>query len=469
MWFLPGVALVTLAGWAIAGWLGGTRNAIERLGASMLLGLGLVTMSMFFWGLVGAPIAPVVYLPPVAIVAVEGARTAFLAVRSARGTGVWRRFRALGVPRHLLFIAPALLLIGVLLLVVGARGWLLPNRFYDSLTTFDLLGKVIAAEGVFRVSLFEHTNISRGGSYPPFTALFFAFAYDMGATSMTRSILVPYGAFVLWIFGFARRWMGATSAYWLLAVCLVSPDFNSFLQLPLTQLPVAAFAGGALVYLHAALGATDAAPGIAGRRRALAMSAVFLVLATWTRADAGVFVLGAWLAVLVYGRGRVPMWTRLAYGVPAVGLTLAWQAYAANVLGESGAGRFVEHLFWDWPRMRYLLVISAQLLLAAPQAFGLAGLALVVALVSHATARRAVGPLALATVLALVVYTLMYYQVDPDRQDPLPALMRSSYRRGVTAFILPMWMIFLISPVGVWGRRVLGRMFGRRRLTPRTS
>jgi hypothetical protein len=309
------------------------------------------------------------------------------------------------------------------------------------------------------VSLFDYTPIARGGSYPPFTALFFAFAYDTGLTSMTRAILVPLVAFLVWIFGFARRWMGAASAWFLLAASLTSPDFNSYLQLPLTQLPVAAFAGAGLLHLHGALGRG------AFSRRELWLSALFLVLAAWTRADAAVFALGAWLAVWIFGK-HVPRVDRLLYGLPVVAITFAWQAYAASTLGESGAGRFVPYLFWDPDRLGFLVLSSVRLLLAAPGVFGLAGVAVVLGLISHAIARRSVGPLTVATLAALVVYTLMYYQTDPLRQDPLPALITSSYRRGVTAFVLPMWIIAFLSPGGVWIRRGVGRWFGGRPVSP---
>jgi hypothetical protein len=272
---------------------------------------------------------------------------------------------------------------------------------------------------------------------------------------------VVHGAFLVWIFGFARRWMGAASAWFLVAACLTSPDFNSYLQLPLTQLPVAAFAGAGLLHLHGALGRG------AFSRRQLWLSALFLVLAAWTRADAAVFVVGAWLAVWIFGK-HVPRLDRVLFGLPVVAVTFAWQAYAASVLGESGAGRFVPYPFWDADRMSFLLASAARLLCTAPGVFGLAGVAVIAALVSHAAARRSVGPLAVATLGTLVVYTLMYYQTDPLRQDPLPALMTSSYRRGVTAFVLPMWMIAFLSPGGVWIRREVGRLFGGRRTPPPT-
>jgi len=428
---------------------------IERLGLSILLGMGALTLFMFLAGLLGLPIRLTTYLPLLAIPALDGIRRIVTEGRWRMSRGEWSaRWQTvieLLHPRHPHFVTPLLIVILFVLLTICLRCVLLPNTTRDSLVAFDLLGRTIATEELFRVSLFDHTNLARGGSYPPFTALTFAWGYQAGLTDATQAILLPFIAFVIWIFGFARREMGATSAYALMAACLLSPDFYGFLPVPLTNLPLVIFADIAILYLFVALRDRS--------REEAWLSVIAITLCLWTRSDAVAFLVGAFATMLLFGRRRIPVWLRLVYPVPGLMALVLWQLYIAHTLGETSLSRFTTHLFWHTERMQGLIYVGVRLLFSV-STMGLAAWFLAAAMCWMGVARRFVaGPLLAATFLSLGAYALLFYQTDPVGQDPLVELLMSSYRRGIIVFVLPMWMAVLLSPMGTTCRRILGSLF----------
>jgi hypothetical protein len=444
--YTPAVALLVLAGWGVAGGL--RAHAAERIGISALLGMGGLTLLMMLLHLAGLPISPLVYLPALVLLAAPGA------VRLTRGArpGVDRQRRVgRGPLRHPVPAISAVALLASLLAVAVARAVYMPNTYYDSITAFDLLGKTIAAEKVFRVSLFDYTSLARGGSYPPFTALTFAWGYQCGLPSAGAAMVLPLLSFLVWIFGLARRFMGTTSALGLLLLAMLSPDFYTWCHLPLTNFPVAAFAAPAVLYLPLALRG--------GGSRELAIAAASGAFAVWTRAEAAAFVAGGFLALAGFGRGLRRATGSVVFAAPAVVLGLAWQLYVRETLGVSGADRFVPHLFWDAERAAFLLQHGLRLFFRVPS-MGIVSFVFVAGLLSHVVARRGgAGPLAAALAAALAFYLALFYQADPLTQDPLESLLYSSYRRGLTAFVVPMWVAASISPLGAWVRRTVGALF----------
>ncbi len=450
------VALIVLAGWSITGIIGGTRNVIERVGLSILLGMGLLTGLMFLLGFAGFPIAPIVYLPALALFAVDGLRRMIMRGRRATDRDVRPGATAPSLldllrPRQPVIAVPVLVLLAFLMAVMIARATYLPNHLYDSLTAFDLLGKIIAIEERFRVSLFDYTQIARGGSYPPFPALTFAWGYGCGLSDATCAMVLPLVAFAAWLFGFARRFVGAMSAWTFVLLTYASPDFYSWIHLPVANFAVTIFAAPALLYLFA---------GIRERSiREVMLATVAAVFLVWSRAEGAAFVAGGTLTLLIFGRraGLGLRWFPYAL-FPAVVFVL-WQVYATSNLGGVGSARFTDHLFWDGDRLAYLLREGGYLLFY-PRGMGFSVWLLAGAIVAHTVTRRSgAGPVALASIGSLVLYLAVFYQIDPVKQDPLPALLGSSFRRGITAYVAPFWFVVLLSPLGVWGRRVLGRMF----------
>lgn len=453
MTFPVTVALIALAGWSVTGLLGGTRNELERGGLALILGAATLTVIMFGVGLVGLPIRPIVYLPILGLVALDGLRR----LRRDDPTD-GPTMRELVLPHHPVIAWPVIVLVVVLLAIIFARCAYLPNRLYDSITSFDLLGKTIAAEGVFRVSLFDYTPIARGGSYPPFTALTFAWGYATGLSTAGQALILPLTGFFIWLFGFARRFVGPTTAWGLLLLALLTPDLYSFIQLPLTNMAVTVFVALTLLYFFAGMSERGG--------QEIRISAISAALIVWSRADGVAFVLGAWMVLIGWRPGPVSLWRRLLYGVPAVAVLLGWQLFAETTLGGGGAGRFTSSIFWDGTRLG-ILIEEAALFLFHINSMGVVVWAFGLALLSYIVFRRGrtagAGPLYLAIGLSLVVYLAIYYQIDPIRQDPLPALMRSSFRRGITALVVPMWFGILMSPIGGFVRRDLGTRFSRRR------
>jgi hypothetical protein len=206
------------------------------------------------------------------------------------------------------------------------------------------------------------------------------------------------------------------------------------------------------------------------------------LLAVWARAEALVFVLGA--AILLFfsrtGPRRIPRWLPLAIAGSAIALIAAWNAYTGHVLRASGAERVILRPYWDVSRAR-ILIAGAPMVASWVPSMGLATWASVASVLSLAVRRWRAARVSRAGAdahdrggesliawywaalgVALASYALLFYQADPAAQDSLQSLLRSSFRRGVTAFVVPMWFGVLVSPLGVWARRTIGPRFERR-------
>jgi hypothetical protein len=290
------------------------------------------------------------------------------------------------------------------------------------------------------------------------------------------AMALPTLGFVLWLFGFARRSLGATSSYGLLALCFVSPDFNSFTFYPLTNGFVTLYAAVALLYAY------EAARGVRGL---MGIVWVACLWAVWSRAEAAVFVTAVVAMLLIArpagdggGRGRslerVIPWAILG---SAALLIVAWNAYTATTMDASGTDRLIPRPYWDAARAK-ILVLGASTVVSWIPSMGLATWAAIVSIASFGVRRlrrsraqedspRRIGRVDPVLTLwagigiAFVLYALLFYQADPRAQDSLESLLRSSFRRGVTAFVVPMWFAALLSPPGVWTRRVLAIRFAR--------
>lgn len=489
------IVLLLLAGWSISGRLGmdvvsvepeampgatelrAAAHPAERIGLTILLGLALLSALMFIPGLFGLPIRPYVYLPLLLPFSVDGLRRLRREERTSDPVPPREVERRDSIIPRVAIVA----VVAWIALVILVRCCYLPNAAFDSLAGFDLLGKVIAAEGKFHVSLFEYSGITRRGSYPPFTALTLAWGYQCGLGTSMAMMVMPLLGFGLWMYGFARRALGSTASWLLLLLCLLSPDFYAYCHLPLSHLPVMMFAAPTLLHAWAAselardTSPSDVRPSSGERtllaRRHLAVAALFGVCLMWSRADAFPFVAGVVVMIALHGR-RLGWRGVLLYPVPALVVAVVWQLYVQHVLEVSGADRFMSHLFFDRERVRILIRLGVRYLWL-PTAIGFAGWFFAAGWMSAIASRvrprmipgsgPRVEPLALALCVSILLYWLVFYQTDPARQDPLPGLMSSSYRRGVTAYVLPFWFVFLASPLGFVLRNVAGRLFASTR------
>lgn len=118
------------------------------------------------------------------------------------------------------------------------------------------------------------------------------------------------------------------------------------------------------------------------------------LLLLWSRPDAIIFILVGALTLLIFGRrAGIPLRSLLCF-LPALGLFVLWQFYASHISGESAAARMMLVPQYNRERLRDTIRLGAH-------------------------------------------YLFFPQYIDPTAQDSLADLMRSSYRRGLTAFVVP--------------------------------
>jgi hypothetical protein len=263
---------------------------------------------------------------------------------------------------------------------------LLPERNYDALVGYDLVGKILAAEGKLRSSIFDRIVYNAQAVYAPFTSsnngfgyLFFESVPRLWVPLLVAGFLVAFGAWV-------RRRTGSTTLAALVAFLVLLPQ--ALLTQGITEarpdLP-------SMIYVvFAALAVVDQWRGRSG----WGAPATLLLVAATARTENLLFGAALAVAVLLPHRSRAPevgeastiasrpgaarsvRFSRLGKWWPAVWLValptaffLFWNLFFVKVLiGYDPTAHFTQIDFA--PGRMVEIFIRAVKIMAWPQAFG---------------------------------------------------------------------------------------------------
>jgi len=371
-----------------------------------------------------------------------------------------RRVRGLAGILHSILTAPAASVLtaatAALLLFSVVQFAIVPERNYDALVGYDLVGKIMAQEGRYLSTVFTRINYNAQCVYPPYTAANNGFWYLYHPEGWKLWVPVSVAGFLLVYFGFIRRWSGSRTAAALASFVLFLPTALLFqLTEAQTDMPSMLFIALALMCTLDGLAARRALP-----KGSFAWITLLLLFATTGRSENVLFGLGLALSVLILGQGRRWM-ASLFFVVPAAFFAFWNLFYVRQLMGYDPAAHFLDRVYFDTGRMADVLRLAG-VIIADPGTFG--EFVWVIALLpvlwfagSLPVVRDRLGTgglpdytgLILSTSAVLfLLYMPFFYMWDPEL-NPLWT-MEHTFKRGFFRFIPGLLAAFVCSPPVLW-------------------
>jgi hypothetical protein len=334
------------------------QGRADAVGMTLLLGLAAVPWVCILFDLAAIPITALSLVAAAIVLALLGFLTdppgwrkllAHLARKPEeprehrRGSGV-RRYS----PAAVVFAA----LIATLVVFSFVHVASSPPRTYDALVGYDLVGKILAAEGKLRSSVFTHLQFNAQCVYAPFTATNQGFWYIFHPSIPRLWVPLLTAGFALVAWGWIRRWTSsATIAGLALFLSLTPPELAFHLTVGQTDLPSMVFT---------ALGIFATVDLLRGRG-GVWPAALFLLLATTARSENALFAAALTLVVLIARRRN--RLAALGILAPSLAFFLFWNVlFVKGLIGYDPAGYFRETLSIDLPRLREVVGFAAQVI-----------------------------------------------------------------------------------------------------------
>ncbi len=319
-----------------------------------------------------------------------------------------------------------------------------PIAEYDSMTGYNLMGKMIASEGTFKVSIFEYPfatayEIARF-IYPPLVASGLAYFYIFGADNAKIYILCLFVSFIIAFYGLLKNRLSDTIAIFITLLMMVTPEFFSHVSLGLTNLPNAIYTSLSFICFYYWL-----------QNRSNSYFIVSLILmagSMWSRSDSIVFVAGYGLLFLIeFVKTRE--WIKpLIYLSSCFAMFMIWNLFIKVNVGANSSDFFVKSLFWDSNKFTQIFSKSFDLMLGSGTLYGITFYAFVIFIALNIvpivlTANR----LVIFILSTWLLYTLLYYQIDYGFAGSIEAYLNASYKRGLFNFIPLAWFFIAVSPL----------------------
>ncbi|MBT8326522.1 MAG: glycosyltransferase family 39 protein [Bacteroidia bacterium] len=332
---------------------------------------------------------------------------------------------------------------------MAAKAMFWPTAAYDSITGYDYMAKVVAAEGTYNNSIFDVENPTAGirHSYPPFVNSSFAVAYMAGLNSTKIIVVLLFISLAIYFWSVFRKYTTETAAIFFTLLLVAVPEFLAMASLSLTNVPQTLFAAAGLIAIFEFIQKRDSSYLILG--------AVLVGLNVWTRSDGVIFIVGGGLMLLIDGFRNHRMkianyWKPLVlFGAISATPFIIWQAYSKfyikNVYSSSDA--FVKHLFWDSDKFTDL-VSQVYTILESTQLYGAIFIIFVIVIIANIRNIIKTKPIMLISILiSFALYFMLYYQMNNGGDGfaySVQSMVRSSFKRGMFPF-LPMVCFYMAT------------------------
>ena len=166
----------------------------------------------------------------------------------------------------------------------------------------------------------------------------------------------------------------------------------------------------------------------------LFIASILLALNLWARND-GIVFNSAGLLLLIYDSIRTKRWNEpIHFFLITFSPFICWTIYLKLIFGIS-QDRFVDHLFWDSGRIKTIF-LWVKSLLSNTNLYGLTFYLFFLAiLVNIKNVLKDKQRILILIFLSFLFYCMIYYQFDDLKQDPLNAMMSTSFKRAMFYFV----------------------------------
>lgn len=237
-----GLLLSFLVGLLIILWISNQFNPLVYIGLAFPVGVSTQAFMTFLWNFIGFNFGIISIL----II------TLFLVIICAYG--IYRKYEPKSYKdvfeidlKSLLndFTAPSLVFVGLSIFVVYAisvKSMFWPTLGIDSLTSFDLYAKALAAEGTLLNSLIMDQRVGFGAAYPPLYSLSLSYSFLLGFESSKIIPTLFFISFAIAFFGFTWTASSVTISSIVTLFALVTPEMLAQSAINTTSVPQASIA-----------------------------------------------------------------------------------------------------------------------------------------------------------------------------------------------------------------------------------
>ena len=170
------------------------------------------------------------------------------------------------------------------------------------------------------------------------------------------------------------------------------------------------------------------------------MASILIAFSGWTRSEGIIFILIGSLAVL-YTTMMDKKWKYFfIYNLIAFSTFLSWNIYV-KLNFNVDQNVFITYPFWDYEKLS-AIIGWVQNLITNTNLYGISFYVFFILILINGKnlyERDKSLSFVVLTMIAFILYTLLYYQMDNSKMSTLDVMMKTSYRRGLFIFIPLIW------------------------------
>ena len=339
---------------------------------------------------------------------------------------------------------PAVLLGAVifyLFYIITAKNLFWPTLEHDAIGSFDKLGRVMAVEGVLKISLFKWDLQGAGGIYPPLFHGGIAYLHLYGDMEHKIITTLFFISLLLGFYAICRKYVSAINALFFTLLLEMVPELYSHAALLLGNLPTTAYVGNAALVLFVWLQTKE--------KRYFILSCVLTGLCLWIRSDTIGFALAGTLVIVLFAKSDIKWKQAGIYLASALLPFIIWALYLKFKIEVNQGSRFVTPsgginiiklklmLGYIWS---YFSWVQFGGMAPGIQLYGLTFMLSFLLILLNIKNIKKDKPYILIFLLAsFAVYFAIFYLIDEKAQNaPIASLMESSFKRGMFCFIPPL-------------------------------
>ncbi|MCS6934466.1 MAG: hypothetical protein NZM35_04850 [Chitinophagales bacterium] len=328
---------------------------------------------------------------------------------------------------------------------VSVKGLFWPATDHDAIGSFDKLGRIIAAEGKIKISLYQWNLQGAAGVYPPLFNAALAYAYVFGAMLSKIIITLFFLSFLLVFYSLMKETVNHTAAAVTTFVLMLTPEMFAHAALGLGNMPTAAYVCAGALSTFIWIDKKD--------EKYFWIGALMMAWVVWIRSDTVVFTAAALLIMAMDYWRHKNLKKMLLYGFVAVLPFVVWYLYMKLKLHTTTSGRFdfsigyvAERFDMVWGYIRAMLFAGQYGSIDGGQLYGIVFVLFFLMLAINFL--WMFQPKLRSTILtdrwhvlvffaaSFIAYTLLFYFIDEKAQNsPLYSLMESSFKRGMFCFV----------------------------------
>ena len=331
MMLYVGILMVYLIGAGLLTRISGLWSWKELIAFSFLLGIAVETFFMFICDLIGFHFTGVVLFFAGFAIVIACYDSLFAYWQDKKkdiNLGSWS-FQTLNYPAVLLASV-----IFYMFFLITQKNLFWPTLEHDAIGSFDKLGRIMAHEGVLKISLFKYDLQGAGGIYPPLFQGGIAYLHLYGDMQHKIITTLFFISLLLGFYAICRKYTSSIIALFFTLLLEMVPELYSHAALLLGNLPTAAYVGNAALVLFVWLQARE--------QRYFVLACILSGLSLWIRNDTIGFALAGTLIIAAFTTEQ--KWRRVGIYLGSSLLPLIiWTLYLKFKIQINQGSRFIDH------------------------------------------------------------------------------------------------------------------------------